>query len=80
MRYQICSFYDSKLRAYSRPFFIQEVELAGRVAKDVIASENDIARHPEDFAMFHIGEFCDQTAILTPVDPPVCLVRMHEVA
>jgi len=79
MLFQVCSFYDSKTQVYSRPFFLQDIKLVPRVALDVRQSDNDIGRHPEDFSLFHIGQFCDQTASFECLDAPVCMVRMHEV-
>lgn len=79
MIFQVCSFFDSRLRVYSRPFFVPDLATIPRVVKDVMNQDSDISRHPEDFALFHIGFFCDQTADLEPLEAPVCLAHMHEI-
>lgn len=79
MKFNICSFYDSKLGVYSRPFFVADLREIPRIATDVLTSESStVSRHPEDFTLFHIGMFDDNEASVTDLGSPVALIRMHE--
>lgn len=56
------SVFDSKAGNFSPPFFMVNVGAALRAFVD-IANDRDtaIARHPEDYSLFLIGEFDDLT-------------------
>jgi len=52
------SVYDAKAGAYLRPFFADTVGLALRVFGDAVAEEGQpFALHPEDYTLFHLGQF-----------------------
>lgn len=80
MKFEICSVYDSKAAVYSRPFFVHNLSLAERVALDILRGESDIARHPDDFSLFHLGSFDDGSAKFDLFDGPQALFRFHELA
>lgn len=71
------SLFDSKTACYSRPMLIPTMQMAERVASDLMSGSSDCSRHPEDFSLFHIGEFDDSTALFSSIEP-VVLYRMHE--
>lgn len=72
MRLIICSIHDSKAEAFSQPMFFQAVGQALRSFIDAV-TENDpksnLANHSADFNLFQIGEFDDQTGVITPMAP-----------
>jgi len=71
--------YDSAAQIYNKPFYLINDQVAMRAAQDLIDDQNtDIARHPEQFSMFKIGIYDDETALFTILDTPINLVRFHE--
>ena len=80
MKKNIYVIYDSKAQFYNTPFFLPNNAVAMRTAQDLLQDPNsEISRHPEDFAMFLIGEYDDEGAQLIPFDKQDCLVRFHEI-
>lgn len=59
---------DSKTEAYMPPFLAQNVVTAQRMLVDVMEGNNSmLASHPEDFQLFHVGTFSEDTGEITPV-------------
>lgn len=62
------SVFDRKAKTFSVPFFSQRRELAIRsvasMVSDVSAQASMLARFPEDFALFQLGSFDDESAKL----------------
>lgn len=73
--------YDSKARIYNKPFYFLNDQVALRAASDICSDQNsDVANHPEDFSMFKIGTYDDETAMLLQLSTPEIVVRFHEIA
>ncbi len=76
----IYSIYDSKSETYSKPFHMLNDQVAIRSASDLLASQNsEIANHPEDFTMFLIGEWDDNSCAFNIRETPKNILRFHEV-
>ena len=72
--------YDSKAGVYNKPFYLMNHEVAIRAATDLMMDGNtEIAKHPEDYAMFHVGTYDDERAYIEPFDKQDCIVRFHEI-
>ena len=69
MKVSIYSVYDSKAEAYLQPFFSQSNGTAIRAFEQAVNGETEFSKYPADFTLFKIGEFSDESATLTPVDP-----------
>ncbi len=55
--------YDSKANAYMQPWFLTQQGMAQRAFSDCVNdADHNFGRHPEDYTLFQIGEFDDQTA------------------
>lgn len=79
MKYIICSIYDKACEAYMRPSVFQAEGQAIRIFEDESRNpQSPMAEHPEDYALFRIGTFDDNSAEITPEEPKV-LRRAHEV-
>ena len=67
----IYSIYDSAAKAYAQPFFMHNDGLAIRAFQDMVNSqdENNIAKHPDQFTLFKLGTFDDQSGNFTSIDP-----------
>lgn len=58
MKMQVFTVYDSKAEFYSAPFYQQNVGMALRAFEDTVGDpESALCRHPEDFTLFHMGEW-----------------------
>lgn len=61
---------DTKTNAYMQPFFAVTAGAAIRSFSDAISDQTTMLhKHPEDFHLFHIGAFDDETGSITPMDP-----------
>ena len=79
MLHRICSIYDKATRAYMRPFTAQAQGQAVRMFEDHVRQpDSELGRHPEDYALFEIATFDDNSGEITPCEPFV-LRRAHEV-
>lgn len=70
MKIQTYAIYDSKAAVFSQPFFTQNNEVAIR-SFSVTANDpqSNVSRFPADFSLHHIGEYDDETGVLTPQKP-----------
>lgn len=58
---------DAKVEAYGTPFVAQATGAAIRSFSDEVNrtdGESQVAKHPEDFTLFEIGEYDDQTGTM----------------
>jgi hypothetical protein len=69
MKQQIYAVYDSKAEAYMQPFFLQNDAMAIRGFNDAANKDTPIAAHPEDYTLFHIGEYSEIKGEITPKTP-----------
>lgn len=70
----IYSVYDSKVKYFHPPMFMMNKGEALRSWEEVAnAQDQIIARHPQDFALFELGEFDDQNGAITMHKTPESL-------
>lgn len=62
MKTPIYTIFDKKARVYNKPFFFPNDDVALRSASNLLSGESEIALHPEDYTLYRIGTFCDDTA------------------
>jgi len=68
----ICAALDKKARAYATPFFQAHVDVAIRAFKGAVNDPtHPIAKHPEDYSLWLIGTFDDNTGLITPHAAPI---------
>jgi len=66
---------DSAAEAFMRPFFAQSSGAAIRSFSDMVNSDDKdhpVGQHPEDYTLFSIGSFDEQTGLMK-VHPPESL-------
>ncbi len=81
MRQRSFSVHDSKAKAYLPPFFCPEVGQASRLFCDLVNQEgHQFNAHPEDYCLFEIGLFDDNTALLEPFGPEIVITGMQAAA
>lgn len=74
-RLQIFSIYDKVAESYMPPFFMPNTGSAIRAFCDEInRSGSNLAAHPHDVDLYHIGGFCDTYCDLIPFKKPRLLL------
>ncbi|AXH74631.1 MAG: nonstructural protein [Microviridae sp.] len=79
MKMQVVSVLDVAAQAYGRPAFCAALGAATRSFVDEVnraptpGNDNVLFSHPEDFQLFHIGEFDDFNGQLVPIAPVLLL-------
>lgn len=62
MKIKMFAVLDKQPNAYMQPFFALTAGQAARMFGDLVADNNSqVSKHPEDYALFHVGEFDDQS-------------------
>lgn len=70
MEKHLFTVYDSAAGAYLDPFVAPSIEFAIREFKSAVNKENhQFNRYPEDYTLFHIGQFSQADGKLIPSDP-----------
>lgn len=65
------SVFDVKSGTFNAPFLAVSDGYALRMVADAALDINTLlAKHPEDFALYALGEFCDTTGLLMPYETP----------
>lgn len=78
MKRNIYVIFDHKGQYYNVPFYLHNDAMAVRVLTDLVNEEgSEINKHPEDFSVFHIGEYENNHAELVPCEPRQ-VARAHE--
>lgn len=75
---KIITIYDSKAKAYLTPFFSRNTATAIREITAVVNSpDHNFCQHAEDFGLFDLGEYDEQTGKITS-SPPVHIINLIE--
>lgn len=63
---------DTKGEIYNNPFFQKTAGEAQRSFKSLVNDDkSSIKRYPEDYHLYYLGEYDDQTGKFAPLDAPV---------
>jgi len=63
MKMYIFAVYDNKAKVYSQPFTNVNNETAIRIIQNCVKNpEHQYAQNPEDFSLYNIGEYDDNTS------------------
>jgi len=69
MKLNIYTIFDQASASYMRPFFTTADQQALRSFKDIATdADHEIGKHPEDYSLWRIGVYDDNTAKITPED------------
>lgn len=64
MKLKVFSIFDVKAKVYSNPFFMPQSGQAMRAFGDLVVDEkSEVCRHPEDYSLFQVGEYDDNSGI-----------------
>lgn len=73
---QLYTIYDSKSETYGKPFHEQNTATALRSARNILTNPDSVITHnPEDFTLWHMGEFDDNTGEIELFSPAVCVCK-----
>lgn len=76
MKFQVCVMLDKKARAYAQPFFVTHTDLAVRTFKQAANTPgHQVNAHAEDFSLFYLGTYDDETAYFNLTATPTPLVE-----
>lgn len=79
MKYKIFSIFDSKAETFNTPIFLPTEGQALRIFDDMVNNpEQEIAKHPEDYTLFNLGEFDSDIGLVTPLNTPKSLGLAQE--
>lgn len=74
----ICSVFDSKADAYLEPFFSVNTATALRAFESAVQKEgHNFNTWAEDYTLFELAEFDEQTGKITPHATPKSIVQAH---
>ena len=60
---------DSKLGVFMTPFFMMHQGQALRAWEEIVNDEKSVmSKHPADFALYHLGEFDDDSGTVTMLE------------
>lgn len=63
--------YDSAAKIFNKPFFMINDESAIRSIKVAAQEETTIARFPEDYTLFRLGDYDDENAQVNLATAPI---------
>ena len=74
---KLYSIFDAKANTFCAPFVCVSNGVAVRQLMDLVQDEKTtISKYPEDFSLYFIGDFADDSGMLLPLDSVPVLV-MH---
>ena len=78
----IVSVKDRAADVFNRPFFVPHRNVAIRDFTDEVnrsAADNQLNKHPDDFDLYFLGQFDDNSGTFTMEESPLVLVRGKDV-
>lgn len=79
MKYLMFSIFDKKVGAYLPPLFLHNEIDAKRSVMVATETDNNLRRFPEDYQLVRIGDFDDQTGVVT-CHAPVVLYEVTDLS
>lgn len=70
------SIHDTKSGIYNSPFYAHTIGEAERMFKELTLDEKtQVSKHPEDFDLFHVGEYDDNSGTFTSLKSPQHIIK-----
>lgn len=82
MKKVILAVRDSAVRAFNNPFFVPTMEVGVRSFYDEVkrqGEDNQMARHPEDFELWCLGNYDDESGLFEQNEPVRLVARAKDV-
>lgn len=81
MKYAVCAVKDRAVDAYNRPLYVPTVGVAIRSFNDECnKKDSELYNHPEDYDLYELGQWDDQTAIYVALEQPRVIARAQDIA
>ena len=77
MKLNAYAIYDLVAQNFNRPYFLKTDAQATRSFSDEVnrpSEDNSLYKHPNDYQLFRLGEFDDDTGLIVPETHPVMVV------
>ena len=75
----VCSVLDVKANAFATPFFVPNRSMAVRSFGDAVLDTNSmLAKHPEDYNLYQLGTYDDNSGKLESLPAPEFLAMALE--
>lgn len=82
MKRLVCTIYDVATRVYVHPLAcVASVAQLKREMTEYVNQDNKQTppqQYPEDFEVYRLGEFDDESGVLVPIAPPERLFRLSD--
>jgi len=80
MKTVVCALYDKKAQCFKTPFYLPRLEMAARSLSGAVNSpeKNDLSEYPEDFALYHLATYDDETGNFRNETPPVFVAEASQ--
>lgn len=67
---------DSKVGAYNTPWFQKSIGEAERSFNELVKDEKSmVSKYPDDYDLYFIGDYDDQTGVFSPLDTPQHIMK-----
>jgi len=81
MKYSVCAVKDRAVDAFNRPLYVPTIGVAIRSFTDECnKTDSELHIHPEDYDLYEIGTWDDQTAIYISLEAPRVIARAQDIA
>ena len=67
----VFSIRDEALKAFNNPVYMPTIDTARRSFGDAVVKDENFRNHPNDYSLFHLGTYDDETARFEQFDIPV---------
>lgn len=72
--------FDAKLAVWSPPILVEHPGQMERYWTDLCNDGKTLmSKHPKDYSLFQVGEYCTDTARIEPIYPPVHFMSAEQV-
>lgn len=67
---------DSKAEVFNTPFFQKTHGEAERAFRELVKDEKSmVSKYPDDYDLYHLGEYDDQTGKIIALDTPQHMIK-----
>lgn len=81
MKLAVCTIFDQKSGLFNQPFFTANVATAERAIENCIMDkEHPFSKHPEDYVLFDLGHYDDQTGMFVQHSAPVSITTLSQLS
>lgn len=80
METKIYAIYDSVANAYMQPMYFTNDGMALRTVQQQVNNNKDsfLHKNPQDFTLYQLGEYLDDSGSLVPLETPRKVVHINE--